>query len=201
MTRMTRLLGIGLLLCNISSPVQASDWQHMELSRNSYYGLGIGLSLLAYNSSNIATAFAAASSNSSLNNNDFSVNVFGGYQLDPFLGLEFGVGQLSNTIVTTNGTPTKLFNTYTAFIDATMSHRYNDQTTLFGKIGAHFWNLGSNSSTTLTEGTDLSLGTGLEFNLSGDTGHVMRIGWTHYLFNNIYIDKIDTVSLHLVFRH
>jgi len=195
------LLGLALLAGNFSSPAQAGDWQYWEQSRNGYYGLGIGLSLLAYNKSNIATAFAAASNNSSLNNNDFTFNIFGGYQLDPFLGLEFGISQLSNTIATTNGTPTKLFNTYTAFIDAIMTHRYNDKAALYGKIGAHFWNLGSNSSTTLTEGTDLSLGAGLEFTLSGDTGHVVRIGWNRYLFNNIYIDTVDTVSLSLVFKH
>ena len=114
--------------------------------------------------------------------------------------MEFGISELGTAIATTSGISSKLFNSYDSFVNATMSRPYNDNATLFGKIGVHFWNIGPNTSTKLAEGTDLAVGAGVEFNLSGSSGRTMRIEWDRYLFDNIYIDTIDTLTLNLVFK-
>ena len=197
MKKQASLLGIALLI--ISSLATADSRINEE--QGIHYGIGIGLALPAHNETNIINAFDAASNNSSMNTDDFSFKLFGGYRFDPILLLEFGISDLGNTIATTNGNPSKLFNTYTAYTNAIMTHRYNDKVALFGKVGAHFWNHGPNRSTRLAEGTDLLLGAGLEFNLYSGSNRVLRIEWDRYLFDNIYIDTIDTLTLNLVFKH
>jgi len=199
MKKLTALLGIGLLTSSTGSLASSDHWPDKE--QRIHYGIGIGLALPAHNDNNIINAFSAANTNSSMNNDDFSFKLFGGYRFDPFLSLEFGFSDLGNTIATTNGSPSKLFNTYTAYINTIMTQRYNDKAALFGKIGAHFWNHGPNRTSKLAEGTDLSLGAGLELNLYGNSSRVIRIEWDRYLFDNIYIDTIDTLSLNLVFKH
>ena len=142
MNRLARLLGITLLIGYVSNPASASDQQPMKAPQPWYYGLGIGLALPAYNAGNIANDFAAANNTSSLSNDDFSFKLYGGYRLDPSLAVEFGISELGTAIATTSGISSKLFNSYDSFVNATMSRPYNDNATLFGKIGVHFWNIG-----------------------------------------------------------
>jgi hypothetical protein len=194
------LLALALFI-TCSAPLRAGNEQPIESTPHWHYGLGIGLSLLAYNNSNIVTAFAAANNTSTLNSNDFSFKFFGGYQFDPFIGLEFGLSDLGNTIVTNNGSLSTLFNTSMAYIDVMLTQRYNDKAALYGKVGTHFWNIGPNNSTTLITGTDLSLGAGLEFNLYGNSARAFRVEWNRYLFDKIYLDTVDTLTLNLVIRH
>jgi hypothetical protein len=200
MNKLARLLTTTLLLGCASNPAGANDAQTMVLPQPWYYGLGIGLALPAYNKDNIANDFAGATNTSSFSNDDFTFKLYGGYRFDRFLAVEFGISELGTTIATTSGSSSKLFNTYNSFVNATMRRKYNNSATLFGKIGAHFWSIGPNTTSKLANGTDLSLGAGLEFNLSDNSSRKMRIEWDRYLFDNIYIDTIDTLTVNLVFK-
>lgn len=191
---------LPLVLLALSQAAPAENGQ-MPGTDPWYVGIGIGTSLLGYNKGNIANNFSAATTASSYNHDDFTVNIFGGYVLDPLLSVEFGLTDLGNTIATTSGTSTKLFNIYSAYIDTIMAHRYNRNASLYIKVGAHFWDISTNSGSSVTSGTDLMLGTGVEMNLSATAGRVIRVEWTRYQFDRIYVDSSDTLTLDLVFRH
>ena len=166
-----------------------------------YFGLGIGESIQGLNKSNIASAFSAATPASSYNHDDFTFNIYGGYFLDRLLAVEFGFTELGNVIATTNGASSKLFNIYSIYIDTVMLHRYNKNAAIYAKVGAHFWDIGTSSGSSITNGTDLTLGAGIELNIYGGNNRVVRVEWVHYQFDKVYLDSSDTLTLNLVFKY
>ena len=166
-----------------------------------YLGLGIGESILGLNKSNIASAFSAATTASSYNHDDFAFHIFGGYFLDPLLAVEFGYAELGNVIATTNGTSSRLFNIYSLYVDTLLNHRYNRNAAIYAKVGAHFWDIGTRSGSSITNGTDLMLGAGIELNIYGGNNRVVRVEWVRYQFDRVYLDSSDTLALNLVFKY
>jgi len=193
------LLAITLFFAASGSPAKAGDWQPGQAQRM-YYGLGLGMSLLNYNETNIINSFAAVNTTSSFNNDDFTFKLFGGYRFDPFLALEFGVSELGSTVATTSGSSTKLFDIYTAFVNATLTHSYNNKARLLGKIGTHFWRISTDSTNKLATGADLALGACLEFNLYDNSNRVIQVEWNRYMFDNIYLDASNSLMLSLVLK-
>jgi len=188
------------LLTALARPA-AADALQMPPEDTWYVGLGIGESLLGLNKSNIASAFSAATTASDYNHDDFAFNIYGGYFLDRLLAVEFGYAELGNVIATTNGTSSRLFNIYSLYVDTLLNHRYNRNATIYAKVGAHFWDIGTNSGSSITNGTDLILGTGIELNIYGGNNRVIRVEWMHYQFDKVYLDSSDTLSLSLVFKY
>lgn len=166
-----------------------------------YFGLGIGESLLGLNKSNIASAFSAATTASSYNHDDFAFKLYGGYFLDPLLAVEFGFAELGNVIATTNGTSSSLFNIYSIYVDTLLNHRYNRNAAIYAKVGAHFWDIGTKGGSSITNGTDLMLGAGIELNIYGGNNRVVHIEWVRYQFDRVYLDSSDTLTLNLVFKY
>lgn len=193
------LLGLTMLMVSTYSSATGNTHEPIESAQRWHYGLGIGLSILAYNDKNITSIFSDISS-AALNSNDFTFKLFAGYRIDPFLTLEFGLTELGTSIDTSNNNG-KLFNTYSSYFNMTMQQAYNDRAALFGKIGVHFWSQGLNRTSALADGTDLSLGAGLEFKLYGKSGKMMRVEWNRYLFDNLLIKTIDTLTLNLLLEY
>jgi hypothetical protein len=53
----------------------------------------------------------------------------------------------------------------------------------------------------ITSGTDLLLGIGVELNLFGRGDRIVRFSWTRFLFDKVYLDTSDALSVDLVIRH
>jgi len=166
-----------------------------------YFGLGIGTSLLGINKSNLVNSFNAATSASRFSHDDFAFDIYAGYFLDRLLALEFGYAELGNVIASTSGSSTKLFNTYSFYIDTMMLHRYNKNAAIYAKIGAHFWDIGTTSGSTITNGANLMLGAGIELNIYSGTARSIRVEWTRYQFDKVYLNSSDTLTLNLLFRY
>jgi len=163
-------------------------------------GLGIGQSKLNANQNNLNDSFSSTTSTSSYNNDGFMFRVVGRYNFDPFLGLEFGIVDLGNTIATTNNIDSKLFSTLSGFVSTTMSMHYKENIAIYAKIGAHFWSQDLNANKNLADGTNLMLGAGILFNIYGGTNRMMSIDWDHYQFDGVYLESIDAFSVNLVFN-
>jgi len=200
MPRMTRRCIYLLALTALTQPVCA-DILQAPPDNPWYFGLGIGSSFPGFNKSNIANSFSAATTSSSYNNDDFTFNIYGGYFLDGLLAVEFGFTELGDAIATTNDTSSNLFKIYSIYVNSLMVHRYNKNAAIYTKVGAHFWDIGRNNGSSLTTGTDLLLGTGVELNIYSSDNRVVRVGWTRYLLDKVYLDATDTVTLDLVFKH
>lgn len=166
-----------------------------------YFGMGIGQALLGLNKGNLANSFTAATSASSFNHDDFTFAIYAGYFLDPLLALELGYARLGNVITTSSGASTKLFNTDTFYVDTVLLHRYNKNAAIYAKVGAHFWDIAPDSGSSISNGTDLMLGTGIELNIYGGSNRMARVELMHYQFDKVYLDSTDTLTLNLVFKY
>jgi hypothetical protein len=82
-----------------------------------------------------------------------------------------------------------------------MLHRYNKNAAIYAKIGAHFWDIGTTSGSTITNGANLMLGAGIELNIYSGTARSIRVEWTRYQFDKVYLNSSDTLTLNLQFRY
>jgi len=189
-----------LVLLVMTHPAFADPTQEMSTTPW-YFGLAIGTSLLGLNKSNLVSSFSAATTASSFNHDDFTFSIYGGYLLDRLLAVEFGFAQLGSVIATTSGVSSKLFNISSLYIDTLMMHRYNKNAGIYARVGAHFWDIGTSSGSSISNGTNLMLGAGIELNIYGGADRVIRVEGTHYQFDRVYLDSSDTLTLNLVFKY
>jgi len=166
-----------------------------------YFGLGIGKSATEYNRPTLISEFNAASATSSFNHDDFSFNLFGGYKLDHDMSLELGISELGSIIATNGTSASQLFNIYTAYIDTALRHHYNKSAVLYGKLGAHFWSLETSTNHQQLNGTDILLGAGIEIALYHSQQYLFRIDWSHYRFDDVYLNATNTLTLNLIINH
>jgi len=193
---------VMIILVGLVSNSNADEWQTVTPVDPWYFGLGIGKTVIAVNKPSLVSGFSSiATPSSTFNHDDLAFNIYSGYKLDKLLSLEFGLSELGSAIATTNGAASKLFNIYTLFFNTTARHRYNKNAIFFGKIGAHSWSLGSSLNTTHATGTDLLLGAGIELNLFKNINRKIRIEWSHYFFDKVYIDSVDALTINLIFNY
>ena len=123
----------------------------------------------------------------SCDDNDTSWRVFGGYQINKWFGVELGYADLGNVSAsgTFAGTP------FTANASATTielvgvgTFPINEQFGVFGKLGAHRWDLDVSTTVAGTPfsrsgtGTDLTYGVGLQVNITKNIS--ARLEWQRY---------------------
>ena len=170
---------------------------------NSYYylGLGIGNSQFDLNKSNIIADDSRLGSGSSFTDDSTAFDFFGGIQLDQYLSLEADILLAGDITATDAGRKFKLFDTSTLALTIALSKQIGDGIRMFGKIGAHLWDIseGSSDLDTIDNAVDLTYGLGMDINLYGDLSRQMRIQWNHYEYDGIFIDSNDTISVSLLF--
>ena len=170
---------------------------------NGYYlGLGLGQSSFQLNESNIVTDYVQLSSASSFTDSASSFNFYGGIPFDEYLSLEFDI-VLSGDIAAREGNQKiKLFDVSTLAVTAMLSKPVSENMKLFGRLGAHMWDISESSSglQTINNAVDITIGFGADINVYGDQSRQLRVQWNHYEYDGIYIDNNDILSISLLFQ-
>lgn len=189
-------LSFGLIILLILS-------LNTSASNHSYYlGLGLGQSSFQLNESNIVADYASLSSASKFTDSASAFSFYGGIPLDEYLSLEFDF-VLSGDISAREGSQKfKLFDVSTLAITAMLSTAVSENTNLFGRLGAHMWDISESSGNldTINNAVDISYGLGVDINIYGSRARQLRLQWNHYEYDGIYIDSNDILSISLLFN-
>jgi len=188
----TTFLFAALLGVSMHSYAETADY---------YFGLGIGNSQFDLNESNITSEFTSLDSSSSFSDDATSFSLFAGIPLDQYLSLEADFQSTGDISATGPDKKVKLFDTSTLAITAVISRQVNDNVSLFGKVGAHFWDIseGSDDLDTIDSAIDLIYGLGADINLYGDRSRQLRVQWNHFEYDGVLIESNDTFSISLLF--
>ncbi len=173
----------------VAPPTQAN-----ELESQWYAGVGLGLASFSVNKNSVPSLSAA----SSVNSNSYNLNVFAGYQFDPFLGIELDYLGGASVTATNLGQTTKLFNVELTTISATMGAPLNDSVRLYAKLGGTSWKFSSQNAD-MNGGFGPSAGLGADINLYGNSERKLRIEYNYYLLDKVYVKSASSLSINAVF--
>lgn len=167
-----------------------------------YLGLGIGNSSFGLNEDNIIADFGGLSNDSRFNDDATSFSFFGGIPFDDYLSLEFDFVLAGDLTARDNNRSSKLFDVSTLAITAVLSKPVSDKVSLFGRIGAHMWDISESSGDldTINNAVDLTLGLGADINIFGSHARQLRVQWNYYEYDDIYIEDSNTLSINLLFE-
>ncbi len=188
---MKRLGSYALLTASLAaSPTQANEQESQW-----YAGVGLGVASFSVNKDSVPSLSAA----SSVNSNSYNLNVFAGYQFDPFLGIELDYLGGASVTATSLGQTTKLFDVELTTIAATMGAPVNDSVRLYAKLGGTSWKFSSQQNANMSGGFGPSAGLGADINLYGSSERKLRIEYNYYLLDKVYVKSASTLSLNAVF--
>lgn len=167
-----------------------------------YLGLGLGQSSFQLNQANIVADYGNLDSSSTFTNSASSFNFYGGIPLDEYLSLEFDFVSSGDISTTEGNQKFKLFDASTFAVTTMLSKQITDNTRLFGRVGAHMWDISKSSGDrdTINNAVDITYGLGADINIYGSRTRQLRIQWNHYEYDGIYIDSNDILSFSLLFE-
>jgi len=181
------LLAAGL----VSFQAQAN-----ELEPQWYGGLGMGMVNFLVNEGSVPTLTGT----SSVNSTSYNINIFAGYQFDPFLGLELNYLGGGSVTATNQAQTTKLFDVSLSTISATMGVPLNDSLRLYAKLGGTSWKFSSPQGAGLNDGFGPSVGLGANINLFGGSDRMLRIEYNYYHLDKVYVRSASNLSINAVFK-
>ena len=192
--KITKFLLVLLLI--LSFPLQAQE-------NNYYFGFGLGSSQFNLNKPNIIESNASLTQLSSFTDSSTSFSIFGGMPLDEYLSLEADFLFTGDITASDSSKKTKLFDVSTLALTVVYSKQINEDTTLFGKLGVHMWDISESSGDldTINNAVDITYGLGVDFNLYGTDQRQLRLQWNHYEFDDVFIESNDTITVSLLFLH
>lgn len=169
---------------------------HASESESQWYGgVGLGLTNFSVNKSSVPSLTAA----SSVDSNSYNLNVFAGYQFDPFLGIELDYLGGGSVTATSHGQTTKLFNVGLTTLSATMGAPLNDNVRLYAKLGGTSWRFSSQQGVDANDGFGPSAGLGADINLYGGSERKLRIEYNYYHLDKVYVKSASSLSINAVF--
>jgi hypothetical protein len=183
-------LYVLLIAALITAPAHAD-----ENSQFSYFGVGIAGSNFSVNKS----ANSPLTTATSINSNSTNLNIFAGWQLDSFLGMELDYLNGGAVTATSQGQTTKVFDTEMTTIAATMGTPLNDSIRVYAKLGGTFWKFHSQQNVDLNNGFGSSLGLGADINFYGGSERKLRIEYNNYRLDNVYVKNANSLSINAVF--
>jgi OOP family OmpA-OmpF porin len=166
-----------------------------------YWGLGIGQSDFSYNQPEIVSTYDFLSDGSQFEENATTFEAFVGTQFDQYLGIEGIFSSVGDVIATSAGRKYKLFDVTTVAIVANLSERFGESSRIFGRFGVHLWDIAEPSGDldTISSGTDLTYGLGVDINIYDSADRQLRVLWSHYEFDQIQLDESNTLTFSLLF--
>jgi hypothetical protein len=189
---MKRLGLYALLAANLTAlPAQADEFESQW-----YGGVGLGLAKLSVNKNSVPYLSAA----SSVNSNSYNLNVFAGYQFDPFLGIELDYLGGGSVTATSLGQTSKLFSVGLTTISATMGAPLNDNVRLYAKLGGTSWKFSSQRSVDMNDGFGPSAGLGADINLYGSAERRLRIEYNYYQLDKVYVKSASSLTISAIFN-
>ena len=192
----------GLLVFIVTAILIATPPDSHSHNHSYYLGVGIGQSSFDFNQLNIVSDFSQLSNASTITDDATSFNFYGGIPLDEYLSLEFDLVLAGDISAREAGRKTKLFDVSTFAVTAMLSRPVSDNTRLFGRLGAHMWDISESGGAldTINNAVDLTFGFGADINLYGDTSRQLRVQWNHYVYDDIYIEDSDILSISILFE-
>lgn len=174
----------------VALPAQANEPESQW-----YGGVGLSSTNFSVNKSSVPSLTAA----SSVNSNSYNLNVFAGYQFDPFLGVELDYLGGGSVTANSQGQTTKVFNVELATLSATMGTPLNDSARLYAKLGGTSWRFSSQQGVNTNDGFGPSAGLGADINLYGSSDRKLRIEYNYYHLDKVYVKSASSLSINAVF--
>ncbi|MFV2032588.1 MAG: outer membrane beta-barrel protein [Gammaproteobacteria bacterium] len=164
--------------------------------------VGLGNSQFDLNEPGLVSNFSTVTSASSFSDSVTSFSFFVGYQLDQYLSLESEFVSVGDVTATEAGLTSKLFDVSTLSITVALSNQLSERIRVFGRMGAHFWDISESSGSlnTINNAVDLTYGLGVDINIYGDRSRQLRLQWNHYEYDGVFIDGGDIISANLLFQ-
>lgn len=165
-----------------------------------YFGLGIGQSQFKLNEPTLINSYLL-SNNSTFSDTSTAISFYSGIKLDEYLSLEADIVLTGDITATSNLQTTKLFNVSGLSLTAMLSTQLSERVTLFGRMGAIFWDISESSDnlTTINNAVDITYGGGLDINLYGSADRQLRLQWNHYEYDGVFINSSDAFTASLLF--
>lgn len=177
-----------IFLC--SSPALAGGYTQGHI----YLGMGVGATHVNARTSNFSSPniCSIVGVKCSIDNNDKSWQLYGGYQISPHLAIEGTVIDLGRTANINDGTVRGTQETKSVAITAVGKVPLGGYASLYGKAGIHHWDSDTriNNSRTSASGTDPVVGLGMEYKMAPQW--TARMGWDRYFNvgkNNVILDS------------
>jgi len=164
--------------------------------------VGIGSSQFDLNEQGIISDYNSVTNSSTFSDSVTSFNLFLGYQLDEHLAIESELVTAGDVTARDGGISTKLFDVSTFTVNLALSKSISERTSLYGRIGAHFWDISESSGAldTINNAVDLTYGLGMDINIYGDRSRQFRLQWNHYEYDEVYINSNDILSANILFQ-
>ncbi len=164
--------------------------------------VGLGNSQFDLNEPGLVSNYSTVTSASSFSDSVTSFSFFVGYQLDQYLSLESEFVSVGDVTATEAGLTSKLFDVSTLSITVALSNQLSERIRVFGRMGAHFWDISESSGSlnTINNAVDLTYGLGVDINIYGDRSRQLRLQWNHYEYDGVFIDGGDIISANLLFQ-
>ena len=194
----TKLLFIIALLCFAQLP-QAFAETSFEREGRWYVGVGITVPNLTLNETNLSSMYSG-NATSTFDHSGNAFKLFGGYQIDPMLGIEVGITSFGEIVMDTDQTKSNLFMPETLYVVATATQPISKNIDVIGKLGMSFWSLYDNNDNTIESGQGLVYGVGLDINLYGSKKRSLLIEWEHYNFSGVALKEANTIGANIIFR-
>jgi hypothetical protein len=187
MKRLVPLMMVGLVVL----PAKAD-----EIDPYVYAGVGLSRVNFAVNKNSIPTLTTAAE----VNANSYNLNLFAGYQFDRLLGMELNYLGSGAVTATDQGQTRKLFGVELAALSATFKTKLNDSVDLYAKLGGASWNFSPQQGLEKSDGFGPCLGLGADINLYGGGDRKMRLEYSYYHLDKVYMKSANTLSISAVFN-
>jgi len=184
-----------LFMVLLSQPVAQAN---SSLSKRFYVGVGISNTTLNINEANAMAKFPG-NDEIFVGEDAVSLELLLGFKLDEYLSIEMGFVDLG-TVTARNGVLTnKLLDVSSVFLDTSLEAKMSERVSLFGKIGVSLWNATYGSSyDSYEDGTGVVYGVGVDLNLYGGDERKLRFEWKRHDFDELFLEKADSVSMMLM---
>jgi len=166
-----------------------------------YAGIGIGAPSFSLNQNQIVSNYSQLTSNADMEDSTVALRAFAGMKFDEHLSGEIDYTFAGSIVANESSTKHKLFDVNLFSIDVALSNSLSENIDYYGKLGVHVWDLveKTESGTTLDNDLGIKFGLGIDINLYGDNSRRIRLDWTHYEFDDVYLSGMDLLSVNILF--
>jgi len=164
-----------------------------------YFGVGITASDLSFNDKNLSTMYSG-NADSTFSHSGNAFKLFGGYQFDPLLSMEFGYTSFGEIVMTNDEAKRNLFDVDGAYVSAIATQPISKNVDVLAKGGMFFWSLNDSDDNSIEDGQGLTYGAGLNINFYGNKERSLLIEWEHYSFSGVALKEADSIGASLKFK-
>ncbi|MDD5057184.1 MAG: hypothetical protein PHQ60_04875 [Sideroxydans sp.] len=168
---------------------------------NTYFALGYDAISFKANRSGIIAATPSLSSGATIESASSNLSGVFGWKMDEHLAMQFDLVSFGSVRATDNGISKQILSSTIFSVSAILSQQVSDNLSIFGKLGGTYWGLrNQDSDKSVNDGFGPSFGAGIDFNLYGGKERMLRLEWTHYKMDGVFLNSADGLSLGALFN-